>query len=83
MSSDVPKARGRKKAPRREKNGEESSSKIPRGLRSRGACGSAAKAPAKETPPATQATSKRSGPGCFDKEGMQNGNRFTVGSSKG
>ena len=27
--------------------------------------------------------SKRSGPGCFDKEGEKSGNRFTVGSSKG
>ena len=42
-------ARGGKKAARREKNGEESR------LRSRGGSGSAAKAPTREIPPATQA----------------------------
>ena len=50
MSSDVSNARGRKKAARREKNGEESSP-----VRARGACGSAAKAPAKERNPASYA----------------------------
>ena len=68
MSSDVSNAKGRKKAAGREKNGEESSwefsreasplVKIPRGLLPRGACGSAAKATAKEIPPATQARKK-------------------------
>ena len=64
MSSDVSKARGGKKAVRREKNGEESRefslaaspvAKIPRALRPRGHSGSTAKAPVKEIPPATQA----------------------------
>ena len=64
MSSDVSNARGRKKAARREKNGEKNGefslaasplAKIPRGLRPRGASGFAAKAPAKEIPPATRA----------------------------